>query len=628
MIIRPQGATDQQVPYAAGRFTDSDAFAINQIGAASPFGGLLCSIGSDYSVELLPDGSGCSRFAGKEVTHSSRLSKVWYIRDKESGEQWTAFFAPMGQRSDEYEVRFEPGQASVFTLKNKIATSLTIATVPNLPCEVWRLNIENRSASARTLEFTTYIEPHTAVSMEAAFRPSDNVLLMRRPLGEAATISDEGLADELVLFHSCTLPPTRFAIEKTDFVGDGRTLANPIHVEDSRKSAENGCASNLIASLTIEIELPVEGQAECGFCFGVAQSPESALRVAKALSKADNVSAAIDMSRKSWRELSSAVQSHTSDRTFDALVNTWLPYETYSGWIRQRNAPNNLDPAKVADILRCLHPLSGAASHIIRPALLSFAAGLSLLGSYSPDERSIVSIPPTELLWLVISTARYVAETGDSSILAESIALRDGPAMPLREHCDRIIRMALDTSAEDSNFGDDRLLAETIRSWSLVPGNNADHGRMLEMVQRRNLDRNESAERRMLPRRLRYLQSITPALSDKLIIDDLQDHLGSDRLGTGDVEALNALYSVLVEWTIGLSATSEGLLLNPRLPNSWIDCVIRRRFRGDTYNITLRRNVVESGNGSSMVVDGEPVLGQMLPFFGDGGVHNVEVIVG
>ena len=76
MIIRPQGATDQHVPYAAGRFTDGDAFAINQIGAASPFGGLLCSIGSDYSVDLMPDGSGCSQFAGRELTNSSRLSKA------------------------------------------------------------------------------------------------------------------------------------------------------------------------------------------------------------------------------------------------------------------------------------------------------------------------------------------------------------------------------------------------------------------------------------------------------------------------------------------------------------------------------------------------------------------------
>ena len=121
MIIRPHGATDQQAAYAAGRFTEDDAFAINQIGAASPFGGLLCSIGSDYSVEVLPDGSGCSWFAGTELTHSSRLSKAWYIRDKESGALWSAFFGPVGERSDEYEVTYQPGQVSVFSLKNKIA---------------------------------------------------------------------------------------------------------------------------------------------------------------------------------------------------------------------------------------------------------------------------------------------------------------------------------------------------------------------------------------------------------------------------------------------------------------------------------------------------------------------------
>lgn len=628
MIIRPQGATDQHVPYAAGRFTDGDAFAVNQIGAASPFGGLLCSIGSDYSVDLMPDGSGCSQFAGRELTHSSRLSKAWYIRDKESGEQWSIFFSPMGKRSDEYEVTFEPGQASVYALKHKIASTLTIATVPNMPCEVWHLTLENRSATTRTLEFTTYIEPRADSLMEAAFHPNDNVLLMRRPLSAVDVIHDEGLVNDLVLFHSCTLAPVRMAIEKNEFVGDGRSLANPIHIEDNNKNSENGNVRKLIAALTIEVELPVEGAAECGFSFGVAPNPESAMRVARNLNKSEAVREAIQLSRQCWRDLSATAQVSTSDRVFDALVNTWLPYETYSGWIRQRNSPGNLDPSQVADILRCLHPLSGMAAHIIRPALLSFAAGLSLLGSYSPDERSIVSIPPTELLWLVIGTARYVAETGDSSILAESIALRDGPAMPLYEHCERIIRMALDTKAADSNFGDDRLLAETIRSWSLIQAGAADPAKMLETLQRRNLDREDVSERRSLPRRIKYLQSITPALADKVIIDDLIDFLGSDHLGTGDVDALNALYSVLVEWTLGLSATREGLLLHPRLPDSWIECEIERIFRGDTYKIVMRRNIVEPGCGSSMIVDGEPVLGYMLPFFGDGGVHNVEVTVG
>lgn len=628
MIIRPHGATDQQIPYAAGRFAESDAFAINQIGAASPFGGLLCSIGSDYSVEVMPDGSGSSWYAGKELTPSARLGKAWYIRDKESGAQWSAFFSPMGQRSDEYEVAFQPGRASVFCLKNKVASTLTIATVPNLPCEVWSVKLENRSATPRTLEFTTYVEPRVGATLEATFREKDNVLLMRRPLGADDAACDEGLAADLVLFHSCTLTPTRFAIEKTDFVGDGRSLANPIYVEECDRTAESGCVSNPIAALTVEIELPVEGEAEFGFCFGVASNPEAALRTTHALAKQIALRAAVDLSRQCWQELCGAVKVRTSDQVFDALVNTWLPYEAYSGWIRQRNAPTNLDPAQVADILRCLYPLSGTAFNVIRPALLSFAAGLSLLGSYSPDDRSIVSIPPTELLWLVIGTSRYVAETGDRSILAESIALRDGPAMPLQEHCERIIKMGLNSKRGESNFGDDRLLGETIRMWSLVCGDAEAYGNLLGALQRRNLERDDRSERRVLPRRLKYFQSITPTLSDKVTIDDLLDYLGSDRMGTGDVDATCSLYSVLVEWTLGLNATCEGLILSPRLPDSWFECEITRRFRGDTYNISLRRNTSEPGSAPSIVVDGEPVLGQMLPYFGDGGEHSVEVTVG
>lgn len=132
----------------------------------------------------------------------------------------------------------------------------------------------------------------------------------------------------------------------------------------------------------------------------------------------------------------------------------------------------------------------------------------------------------------------------------------------------------------------------------------------------------------MLPRRLKYLQSITPVMADKAVLDDLSDHLGSGSNTIGDVSALNSLYSVLVEWTLGLSVTSEGLVLDPRLPDSWIECEMYRQFRGDKYKILLKRNTVEPGCRSSIVVDGEPMLGNMLPFFGDGEQHIVEVTVG
>ena len=277
-------------------------------------------------------------------------------------------------------------------------------------------------------------------------------------------------------------------------------------------------------------------------------------------------------------------------------------------------------------MLRCLYPLSASAVDAVRESLLSFAAGLSLLGSYSPDKKSLVSIPPTELLWLAISTARHVAETGDRSILAASIPLHDGPAMPLREHCERIIRMCM--NSEDAGPGDDRLLLQTIRLWSLLCGESDEFTAHLNRLESRINERCGRSEERTLPRRIRYLQSVTPTLSDRAVLDDLLDYLGSDQMGVADVDATCSLYSALVEWTLGLNATYEGLTLNPRLPGSWFECDIVRRFRSDTYNISVRRSAAQAGSSVSIVVDGEPILGHMLPYFGDGKEHKVEVTVG
>lgn len=628
MIIRPQGGTHQQIPYAAGRFGEQDAFLINQIGAASPFGSLLCSLGSDYALEVLPDGSGCSWYAGTALTPVARLGKAWYIRDKETGAVWSAFFSPVGERSDEYEVAYQPGQVRVFTLKNKIASELTIASIPNFPCEVWSVNLENRSAATRILQFTTYVEPAGDSNMEAMFRDKERALLMRRSLGAGDATGPEGPLDGLVLFHGSTLMPTRFAVEKTDFVGDGRTLQNPIFLEHEDICGDAGCVRNPIASITVEVELPIEGEARFGFCFGVAPNPEVAIRATQALSSQEAIQVAVTGSLRRWEELCSGLRVETSDHVFDALINTWLPYETFSGWIRERNAPTYLDPARVADVLRCLYPLSTTAFDAMRESLLSFAAGLSILGSYSPDNQSLVSLPSTELLWLAISTARYIAETGDKGVLAESIALRDGPALPLKEHCERIIRMGINSSEDNRDSGDDRLLAQTINLWSLVCGEPEIPAESAEVLQRRRAERPEYAEQRSLPRRVRYFQSITPTLSDKTLLSDLRDYLGSDEMGTCDVDATCSLYSALVEWTLGLNSTLEGLTLDPKLPESWFECDVTRRFRGDTYNISIRRNAGQPSGAASIVVDGEPVLGHMLPFFGDGKEHRVEVTVG
>ena len=444
MMIRPGKVTGQQIPYAVGSFSrDDDSYVINQMGGRSPFGDYLCSLGTSYAVDVLPNGFGRSWHKGSEVTSPDGLGKAWYLRDRESGSVWSAFFSPSCEKADEYELSHSPGQISVFSLKNKIASTLTIATSAEGSHELWRVKLENRSAQDRVIEFTTYVRPHINLPLEAKYLCRDRSLVMRVPLEEIETDQE---ASELAFFHSSTVIPTRYQTSKSDFVGDQRTLRNPRHLEDEESTGAEGSVRDAVMSLTVEIDLPIEGEAEFGFCFGVAHGAENALKVVRSLRKIEDVNAAVEESRDRWRKLSSGLHVESSDKVFDALVNTWLPYEAYAGWLRDRNCSANVDALRLADLLRRVYPILPMAPDVSRDSLLSFAASLSLIGAYTPDDGSLVELPVEELLWLPITTARYVAETGDREVLELGIPLKEGPSLTLKEHCNRVIGMCLNSS--------------------------------------------------------------------------------------------------------------------------------------------------------------------------------------
>ena len=83
------------------------------------------------------------------------------------------------------------------------------------------------------------------------------------------------------------------------------------------------------------------------------------------------------------------------------------------------------------------------------------------------------------------------------------------------------------------------------------------------------------------------------------------------------------VYSAIAGHILGIEATSEGLILEPHLPEAWTECTITRRFRDDVYNIRIKRAASKSKQAESIIVDDEPVLGKMLPFFNDGKEHKI-----
>jgi cellobiose phosphorylase len=70
-------------------------------------------------------------------------------------------------------------------------------------------------------------------------------------------------------------------------------------------------------------------------------------------------------------------------------------------------------------------------------------------------------------------------------------------------------------------------------------------------------------------------------------------------------------YVAISQWILGIRPTFAGLMIAPVIPDNWPGFEATRVFRGVTYRISVER--VASGNRVTLVVDGQPVEGSVVP---------------
>ena len=86
-------------------------------------------------------------------------------------------------------------------------------------------------------------------------------------------------------------------------------------------------------------------------------------------------------------------------------------------------------------------------------------------------------------------------------------------------------------------------------------------------------------------------------------------------------------YVAISQWILGIRPSHQGLQVSPVIPESWPGFEAKRVFRGTTYQINVKR--LGPGNAVSLVVDGVPIEGSIIPFpTGDQSEIQVEVSLG
>jgi cellobiose phosphorylase len=87
-------------------------------------------------------------------------------------------------------------------------------------------------------------------------------------------------------------------------------------------------------------------------------------------------------------------------------------------------------------------------------------------------------------------------------------------------------------------------------------------------------------------------------------------------------------FVAISQYILGVQPEYDGLKINPVIPKEWDGYTVTRYFRGDTYQITVKNPKHVSCGIARVTVDNKEIDGNILPVFGDGKLHIVEVELG
>jgi len=86
-------------------------------------------------------------------------------------------------------------------------------------------------------------------------------------------------------------------------------------------------------------------------------------------------------------------------------------------------------------------------------------------------------------------------------------------------------------------------------------------------------------------------------------------------------------YYAITQFILGIKPGYEGLVIDPCIPAGWKGFSVTRKFRNATYHIEIKNTGVNRGI-KRLIVNGQPLSGNIVPLQPDGSVNTVEVVLG
>ena len=427
---------------------------INYLGCRDFFT-ILSNTGGGYSFYKDAKLLRITRYRYNNVPYDNN-GKYFYIKDGDT--VWNPAWQPVRTELDSYECRHGLGYTRFTSSKDNVEASVLVFVPMDDTCEVQQVRLTNTGSTPKNLQLFSYVE-------WCLWNAMDDMTNFQRNLstGEVEVIgstiyhkTEYRERRNHYAVYSVNVPVDGFDTSRDDFLG---AYNGPDSPDAVKSGARNSVASGWspIASHQLNVELQPGESKSFVFVLGYCENPEDqkwegqkaaddydAIKrgiinkapaekmLARYQTDAD-VEKSFETLKNYWSTLLSNFHVETADERVNRMVNIWNQYQCMVTFNMSRSASyfeSGIGRGmgfrdSCQDLLGFVHLIPDRArERIIDIASTQFEDG-SAYHQYQPltkkGNSDIGSGFNDDPLWLIAGTSAYIRETGDTSILDETV---------------------------------------------------------------------------------------------------------------------------------------------------------------------------------------------------------------